>query len=549
VPRAKPQKPEVGSLEPAAWIALGAWALALLAASPDSTSMWGFNGFRSASSAWPLLVLAAALAWALGRFRPQSPWAWRAAGLALALAPALAWREKIHFLGDTQLRMRTLFAERLPRLGEAWGEWAAHASQTLHASPLDLLVDVVPAVRLHEQGARIADAVAWTGIALALVYLVLAWRLARRLLPGSDVAAPLALAIVLTGTLEAFAGYADSAGLVAVVAIGWWTEILSPLDRSSRAWRATLWFAALILTHRVGAAMLLPQLLRAAGPPIEGDRPEARRTLLVLTTGVLAIAVGATLLSAAGRQLLRDLTEIARSIRASSLRPLDGVSALIVVAPLALIAPWLAGRAGRAFWRTPRAAWILAGALPLLIALMWVFPFGENGLGLHRDWDTNVLLGVTLTVGAAVFLSGAGQPKLRAALPVTLPLLAITALSWVAVNADVGLATRRAIALATSPHALTDPQRAHLHAYFGQRAMDERHPEVAAPHYEQAFREGGNPRRALLAAEAWLLAGNEDAARAAIAAARGRGPLSSELEADARQIESHLAPSDSSRTP
>jgi hypothetical protein len=185
----------------------------------------------------------------------------------------------------------------------------------------------------------------------------------------------------------------------------------------------------------------------------------------------------------------------------------------------------------------------------LLIALMWVFPFGENGLGLHRDWDTNVLLGVTLTVGAAVFLSGAGQPKLRAALPVTLPLLAITALSWVAVNADVGLATRRAIALATSPHALTDPQRAHLHAYFGQRAMDERHPEVAAPHYEQAFREGGNPRRALLAAEAWLLAGNEDAARAAIAAARGRGPLSSELEADARQIESHLAPSDSSRTP
>jgi len=143
----------------------------------------------------------------------------------------------------------------------------------------------------------------------------------------------------------------------------------------------------------------------------------------------------------------------------------------------------------------------------------------------------------------------ARTPKLRAALPVTLPLLAITALSWVAVNADVGLATRRAIALATSPHALTDPQRAHLHAYFGQRAMDERHPEVAAPHYEQAFREGGNPRRALLAAEAWLLAGNEDAARAAIAAARGRGPLSSELEADARQIESHLAPSDSSRTP
>jgi hypothetical protein len=110
----------------------------------------------------------------------------------------------------------------------------------------------------------------------------------------------------------------------------------------------------------------------------------------------------------------------------------------------------------------------------------------------------------------------------------------------VVVNADPGLATRRAIALATSPQALTGPQRAHLHVYFGQRAMDERHPEVAAPHYEQAFRDGGNPRRALLAAEAWMLAGREDAARAAIAEARARGPLSPEFEAGARQLEAQM---------
>lgn len=524
----------------------------LLSASPDATSAWGFNGFRTASHVWPALILAAIAAWGLARWPPRSPWPWLAAAVTLAFVVAFPWREKIHFLGDTQLRMRALFAFQFPgpqATLDSWWTWLALGSNTLHASPLDLVVDVIPAVALHERGVRIADTIAWNGLGLALAYMALAWRLARRLLPGSDIAWPLALAMVLTGTLEAFAGYADSAGLVAVMAIGWWGEILSPLDRPARAWRATAWFAALILTHRVGAVMLLPQLLRTLGPSIPGDRSEARRLLLGLTTAVVGLALVASFATAAGRQLMRDLSEMARSTRLSGLRPLDVASALMVVAPLALVAPALAGREGLRFWRTPRAAWVLAGTLPLLIALLWVFPFGASGLGLHRDWDTNVLLGVTLMVGAAACLAHAGASQVRAALVLALPLLALTALSWVAVNADAGLATRRAIALATSPSALTGAQRAHLHVYFGQRAMDERHPEVAALHYQKAFRDGGNARRALMAAEAWMMAGRDDAARAAIAEARKLGPLPADFEVGARQLETEMAASDSMRSP
>jgi hypothetical protein len=179
--------------------------------------------------------------------------------------------------------------------------------------------------------------------------------------------------------------------------------------------------------------------------------------------------------------------------------------------------------------------------------LIWVFPVGENGLGAHRDWDTNVLLGVTLTVGAAVALARPGAARLTAALAGALPLLALTALGWLAANADPAVATRRAIELDQSDPALTAAQHAHLDMYFGQRAMDERRPDVAALHYQHAFDTAGNPRRALLAAEAWWRAGRPAEARAAIASARAAGPLSDELERGARDLEARVA-ADSSAT-
>ena len=262
----------------------------------------------------------------------------------------------------------------------------------------------------------------------------------------------------------------------------------------------------------------------------------------------MLLGVGATLLTPEGRLLMEDAVELVRSARGFQPRLLDALSALCVVAPLALVAPALVWHAVARFAREPRGWWIASGALPLLIGLLWVFPVGENGLGAHRDWDTNVLLGVTLTIGACGALAGAGRVRLASTLTIAAPLLALTALSWVAVNADAGASTRRAIAMATSQDALTGPQRAHLHVYFGQRAMDERRPDVAALHYERAFHDGGNPRRALMAAEAWMMAGRPDAARAAIAEARARGTLAPDLEAVARTLEAQMPTPDSARS-
>src|SRR6185295_910147 len=119
------------------------------------------------------------------------------------------------------------------------------------------------------------------------------------------------------------------------------------------------------------------------------------------------------------------------------------------------------------------------------------------------------------------------------------------AFAWVAVNADAMAATRRARSLLRTPGALTVPQRAHLYAYFGQRGMDERHPERAAPEYEAAYDLGGNPRRALLAAEAYLMAGDAAGGRRMMARARAGAPLTPELErafAELTEIAERLAP-------
>jgi hypothetical protein len=407
------------TLAPLGVAMLALWGAALLLAPQHRVDLWGINGFRSVPAHWPALVLAAGVTLALAVIRPRAAWIWLAVFAALAWALAVPLRERVHFLGDTQLRMRELFAVSMPTLTSGvagvWS-WIEAGSRILHAGPLDMVVDVLPVVVLHAQGFTVSDAVAIVTAILALGYFALAWRLAGRLAPNPALRGPLTLALTLAGTLEAFAGYADSAALIAVAAMGWWCEMLVPLDRPARAWRVSIAFAALLLAHRMAIVMLVPQLLRALGPGLPSDRPVVRRALLGLTGLAVALGIALALAEGVGPQLVRDVTELLRSLRPWPARSLDVLSALIAVAPLACAAPALAGRAGAGFRRDPRAGWIVAGAVPLLLGLIWVFPVGENGLGAHRDWDTNVLLGVTLTVGAAVGLASTGAARLQAAL-------------------------------------------------------------------------------------------------------------------------------------
>ncbi len=535
--RARPgsRRPEAPGLTTAAALALAAWAGLLLLAPPASNYFWGVNGLRSVAPAAALaLLLGAAVAGAAARLelrRIEVAWA-IALGLAALIAHPL--REKIHLLGDTQLRLHALFAAGGGMLPAVFGSWWAR----LHANPLDIAVEILGVLSLQRLGLSLFQAVAMISFALVLAYGAGCWRLAGRLGAAPALRLALALALAMTGTLEAFAGYAEAAGVVAVAAVWWWAEMLAPLEGAAQAWRVAAAFMALVLAHRVGLVMLLPLLWRSLGPAASADRPAGRRALLGLTAAAVIVVAVVSLASGAGRQLAADARDLLRAARGFEAHPSDIANSLALVAPLAVLAPVLSGRVGWVAWlREPAFQWIAAGAAPLLVALAWLFTVGESGLGAHRDWDANVLLGVTLTAGAGALLARLPAARLRTTLTAALPLLVVGAMGWVAVNADAHAAARRALALATEPPPLTRPQLAHLHAYFGQRAMDERRPDLGGREYEQAFDLGGNPRRALLATEAWLVSGNLLAARRTLALARSRGALSPELEASARQLE------------
>jgi hypothetical protein len=526
--------------------ALAAWAALLALAPPEHNGFWGVNGCRSLPAEARFgLLLAAAAAPLLLRVRSRGA----AAALAVAVALALAFplRERIHLLGDTQVRLRAMAIFDARMISVTLSEWATR----LHANPLDIAVDFLVPIGLRRAGLSIFESVSVVSAALATLFLAGVWRATGRLGLPEDARVAACGAIALAGTLQAFAGYAESAGLLLAGAAWWWAEMLAPLDRPRQALRVAGAWLVVVLSHRIGLVMLLPLAWRALGPPLDGDRPGARRRLLLAGGAALLAAAAGTAAGGGGRQLGMDardmMAALADMVRA--VPPSDLANALALVAPLAFLSPWLAGGATvAAFARAPLAGPLLAGSLALL-PLVWLVPANANGLGAHRDWDLASLAGLTLSLAAVALLARLPVARLRGALLCALPLLALQTGGWLLVNAGERTALARARALAERPPGLADPHRSHLHVYLGQRAMDLGAPAVAAPEFDRAFELNRNPRRAFLAAEAWALAGDLTRARSALARGRAAGPLSPTLAESARRLDALVArlEADSSR--
>jgi hypothetical protein len=522
---------------PAGVIAALAFALLLCAAPAASNYAWAVDGFRSLDTGarFALIAFASGVAWlpfagAAAR-RRLAP----ALGIAAALVIAFALRERVHFLGDTQIRQRAMSVFSVNMVRVSIVEW----STRMHANPLDILIDFLGPIGLLRMGASIADGVSVVSAFLALVFFAGVWRLSGRLGAPPEMRLALAAALALAGTLEVFAGYAESGGLLLATATWWWAEMLAPLTGRGQALRTALAWLVLFLAHRIGLVMLLPLAWRALGPPLAGDTADGRRWLIGAGLAGTAIAGVTLLLGAGGRQLGLDAGDLLPALPTMlrAVPPSDVLNLLLLVAPLAWLAPWPAGRARLAeFLRAPEARLVLIAALPLL-PLVWIIPAGASALGAHRDWDLGTLAGFTLTLGAALLLARLPLPRLRGALVAALPVVVLLAGSWVMVNADPDAMTPRIRALAVDPPGLIAPQKSHLHVYLGQRAMDLGAPQFAAPEFDRAFELNPNPRRALMAAEAWARAGNVAAARASMTRARKAGPLPPSLEVSAKQVE------------
>ena len=288
------------------------------------------------------------------------------------LAALVAWliafplREKIHYLGDTQLRIRALSvagAGMIPLFASWWAR--------LHANPLDIVVDILGVAGLQALGVPVLTAVSIVSWTLAILFFALAYRLAGRL--SSDPAARVGLtaALALSGVVVAFAGYAESAGLVAVTTIWWWAEALALLDTRAQAWRTVAAFIAVALAHRVGIVMALPLLWRALGPPLDRDDPATRRTLFVSRDRGDRAADRRVRHHRHGEAAHRRHPRPDR-VGAHWARPCERHRQRAGAGlPLALMAPFVAGRVATTAWvRDPRAIALLIAAAPLVIVLV-----------------------------------------------------------------------------------------------------------------------------------------------------------------------------------
>ncbi len=528
----------VGRPPSALAVALGVICLVIALAPAGSNYFWAVNGLRSLP--WPAalgLALASAMAAVAavagrgGRVRAALT------GLAIAIVVAFPLRERIHFLGDTQLRLRSMTAFGAGSVLSSFGEW----SSRLHANPLDIAVNLMVPEAADRAGWPLRDGVSAVCVALALLYFAGLWRITARLGAAAELRLPIALALALTGVLEAFAGFAESAGLLAVATVWWWAEISAPVSSRRAVLRISAAWLVVLASHRMGVVLLLPQLWRALGPEWEGDDPASRRLLLGVTLGVALVGAAFLVLTPAGRQLGLDVRDLLSTLRTQDFRkaaPSDWINTLVLVAPLALLAPIVVGREGLSrFLRRPFFGLAMTLAVPLLLALVLVFPVGGRGLGAQRDWDANVILGLTLTIAAGALIAGLPAAALRTRLAWTLPVLALLSLGFVAVQANEPAAERRALAVAAQPPGLPDLQRSHAYLYLGQRAMDHGEATTGARYFDRAFELNANPRRALMAADAWMMSGDLAAARRSLERARARGPLEPGLEDAARRIE------------
>jgi hypothetical protein len=532
---------------PAGLLAVLALAALALLAPPLSERFWAVNGFRSVAPAARLGLVAAATLAAFLAWRPPRRAAWWAVLAALAIVVAFPLRESIHWLSDTGLRMRLL---DLVSTGQTTVLPFAELTWRVHMAPLDALLEVSLPLALARFGVPPREAISALSL---LLFLVFAGGLARALASPPAVRglrAPLAAAVLLSGTIEAFAGYPESAGLLLAAAAWWWAALLAPLRRPRDAIVAALAWLLFFSCHRVALAMLPVQVLRpvvAAGPD---DQPGPRRVALVADVLAAGTAAGYFFMSRA-RLSSMDLGQFLTSVSAPGGPRLvslhDVLNLLVLVAPLALLVPAFARREDwTAFVRAPQSR-LIATAAVLLLPLLLVFPVAPSGLGAQRDWDLTGLLGISLTLGAGSLLARLPEQRLRSTLACVLPVLALLAGAWVAVNADAGASERRALALASDPRVLHAEHRSQLLNQLAYAAADAGDSRSAARYFDQAYAAWGSPSTGLRAAEAWVRAGEPDSARAAVARVRAGRTLPPHMAQASAIVESWAAKLDSLR--
>ncbi len=432
------------------------------------------------------------------------------------------YREQIHFLGDTTLRLRSMY-------GAVNGNPDVPA-WVLHAAPLDYLLLVQLPVRLARLGGLdIFQAAQMVPCMIGAVFALVAIRAAREC-TGSTMARWVVLALVLSqGYVEIFAGYCKGYGLLLTCLLAWCAACWREDRLSRRPFESTLMVALALLTHRTGLFLVPAQVWRISRSQRAGRRPQ----MAEIAAMALAVACLAALVYSWKGVAGQDLALLVHSLNGggepgaysifSSVHVANVLNDLFLLAPLGM-AGLVVVMANR--WSGTRlslgASWWLAAAPFLLMACL--VPSLYPVQGAMRDWDNFAGAGIFLALLVARSAARGIEADSRHVPLWGFAILAslLHSSAWLQLNASEGAALQRVDAISRGVPALPLSARGMLFEYLGEYRELKDQPALAAEAYLEAAALVPNPRFFILAGNELWDAGRRPEAREAFRTAARR---------------------------
>jgi len=512
------------------WAALFALALARLGLTfIQDMHGWGLNvqRFLAPQIAWPLWALMA-IVLIPGIARRAVPW-FGAAGDALArggsaalllagaAAAALVWAfpDEVRFVGDFLLRQGTV-EEQAP-MGTLFPQ----------ALPMDAFLHYRLPLWLGQHGVAAANTAArWMGALEAGLLAALAVAFARALaLRG--VAALAAFAVVLFGGyLGMFTGYSKAFVELVVLfaATGVFGVRALRAERGPAGTRATAGAGDLLamgiavslaLTVHRTAPALLPALALAwvgwwrgrGAAPLRRPFVLLAAAVPLVTLAVMAPRIAGTVLGVDAVHFTPPEVRMAGGPLRAALagtRAGDLLNLVLLLSPLALAAPFLAAALGRGVWRR-EFTFLVVLAAPCVLLWPFIHPVG----GIARDWDDFTFGAAALSLVAAWLVAVAlgadaappGESKHGAARPAHAWLgvavvagVAIPALQWIALHAELDRGLARVQAFTIEAPRRADGERARMLDYVGTVTFQQERWRESADAFEAAAALAPSPR-------------------------------------------------------